>query len=156
MAMRATGQRARPELVQRYGLAGPLSQADEAALTQEMREAHCNLMPEAMLGSMVLVQRARDAQLADKLQAAAAGPHGALLIAGNGHGRRDRGVPAQLARAHDQAGATLAIGLLEVDASRREPGQYELPFDYVWFTPRATDEDPCDELRERFKSQAAH
>ena len=56
--------------------------------------------------------------------------------------------------------SALAIGLLEVEPSLREPAQYAaqlgsdaLPFDYAWFTPRATDEDPCAELRERFKKK---
>jgi hypothetical protein len=25
-----------------------------------------------------------------------------------------------------------------------------LPFDYVWFTPRVDDEDPCEKFKSRF------
>jgi uncharacterized iron-regulated protein len=145
-----------PELTRRFALDAALPAAQEAELRAEMRDAHCGMLPESMLGSMVLVQRARDAQFADKLHAAAAGADGALLIAGNGHARRDRGVPAQLARALGTS--ALAIGLLEVQPGLLEPAQYRdqlggdaLPFDYVWFTPRTDDDDPCAELRARLK-----
>ena len=50
--------------------------------------------------------------------------------------------------------AVLSVALLEVQADLREPAQYaagfgseRLPFDFVWFTPRASDEDHCAELR---------
>ena len=81
-----------PGLTQRFALATPLPAAEDAELRDEMREAHCGMLPEAMLGSMVLVQRARDAQFADKLHDATERADGALLIAGNGHACRDRGV----------------------------------------------------------------
>ena len=57
-----------------------------------------------------------------------------MLIAGNGHVRKDRGVPWYLARMRPDA-RIVSVGLIEVAAGRRRPA--ELPFDYVWFTPRA-------------------
>jgi uncharacterized iron-regulated protein len=108
---------------------------------------------------MVLVQRTRDAQLAERLYEGAGQNHGALLVAGNGHVRRDRGVPAQLQHAY--GAKSLAIGLLEVRAEVMTPDGYAesfgtraLPFDYVWFTPRASDTDHCAELRERMRAHA--
>jgi uncharacterized iron-regulated protein len=141
-----------PELARRFGLAQPLAPELHAALRAEMRDAHCGLLPDAMLDAMVLVQRARDARLAERMHAAAAVADGAVLIAGNGHVRTDRGVPAALARAFG-VGAT-ALALHEVRAGANAASDYaaawdspRLPFDHVWFTPRISDADHCDELR---------
>jgi uncharacterized iron-regulated protein len=141
-----------PALVETFGLAAPLQAEVQATMRHEMSEAHCGLLPEGMLDSMVLVQRARDASLAERLHEGVEGGRGALLIAGAGHVRRDQGVPAQLTRAY---GATsLAIALLQVNAEDATADRYAadfearvLPFDFVWFTPRANDVDPCAELR---------
>ena len=73
----------------------------------------------------------------------------AVLIAGTGHTRRDRGVPRDLAT-HDANRPIVSVAFVEVERELKEPKAYaarwharELPFDFVWFTPRATDEDPC-------------
>jgi uncharacterized iron-regulated protein len=146
-----------PGLDQAFGLRIPLPPDAQAALRDEMREAHCGLLPEAMLDSMVVVQRARDALLAERLHEGSVNGHGALLIAGAGHVRRDWGVPAQLERAY--GAKSLAIGLLEVRANFTTPDDYAgdfhargLPFDFVWFTPRGSDVDHCAEMREHMKA----
>jgi hypothetical protein len=43
-----------------------------------------------------------------------------------------------------------SVGLIEVDPEESDPAAYAarfhgtaLPFDYVWFTPRADEQDPC-------------
>jgi uncharacterized iron-regulated protein len=99
---------------------------------------------------MVLAQRARDAALADGMLATAR--DGAVLIAGSGHVRADRGVPSYLrARAPEASIATLAP--LEVRDGWTRPEDYEaayggrLPYDWVWFTPRMNDVDPCASFR---------
>ena len=91
---------------------------------------------------MMRVQRARDAMMADRL-AATSGRGGGVLIAGNGHVRKDRGVPWYLARLRPGA-RSVSIGLLEVRDGVLEPPS-GLPYDYVWFTPRVDDGgEPCD------------
>lgn len=67
---------------------------------------------------------------------------GAVLITGNGHVRRDLGVPRYL-----QGAGCFSLGLLEVGAGKVALADY-LPAggianDFVWFTARATREDPC-------------
>jgi uncharacterized iron-regulated protein len=84
-----------------------------------------------MLEPMALAQRARDATMAERMRAL---PPPVVLIAGDGHARTDRAVPAHLP-------AALAIAFVEVDPGVRDPKA--APYDYVWYTPRATDEDPC-------------
>jgi uncharacterized iron-regulated protein len=148
-----------PELVERFALDQPLEPRLAAALRQEMSDAHCGLLPETMLDSMVLVQRTRDARLAERLRVASEQHDGAVLIAGAGHVRTDRAVPVLLQQAYAQP--ALSIGLLEVrhgltDAAAHAyaHGAAGLPFDYVLFTPRASDTDHCAELREHMRGGA--
>ncbi len=142
-----------PELVRRFGLDQPLPSDAQARLRREMADAHCGLLPESMLDAMVLVQRARDAQLAERLHEGAERAGGAVLIAGAGHVRDDQGVPSALARAYGTP--SLALGLVEVQHGLIQPERYaevfdtqSLPFAYVWFTPRISDVDHCAELRQ--------
>lgn len=53
-----------------------------------VRLGHCNQLPEALLPGMARAQIARDVMMAETLQNAG---HDAVLIAGNGHVRRDIG-----------------------------------------------------------------
>lgn len=138
----------------RLGLDRPLPAAAQSAMIEEMSRAHCGEAPPALLEGMVLAQRARDAQMALSL-AEAADPDGAVLIAGAGHVRRDRGVPAYLsARAPGLRIVTIAF--LEVTQGQDQPADYArsfgtdvLPFDYAWFTPRYDDVDRCRAARAR-------
>ena len=143
------GRAALPEpLLRSLARDEPLAPAVEEGLRQEMAEVHCGRLPPELLDPLVLAQRARDAEMARRLLAADRGS-GAVLIAGAGHVRRDRGVPALLGR--DAPGrASLAVAFVEVSPSRRAPGDYagdysapSLPFDVVVFTPAAERADPC-------------
>jgi uncharacterized iron-regulated protein len=66
----------------------PLSQA----LSREVQEAHCNLLPSSAVEPMVRIQRLRDAYLA-RAMSSASERDGAVLIAGAGHVRKDWAVP---------------------------------------------------------------
>jgi uncharacterized iron-regulated protein len=127
---------------------------------REMAESHCQELDPGLLQGLVRAQRARDAQMALRVAAAAEGADGAVLVTGNGHARVDRGVPVWLRRVRP-GGTSLSIGLLEADGELRWPRQYAeefgdaLPFDYVIFTPRAVREDPCEPLRRRNRDAAA-
>lgn len=141
-----------PELISTFDLRAELPPRVQDALRAEMRDAHCGLLPDSMLDRMVLVQRVRDAELSDELVRLET-HGGGVLIAGNGHVRGDRGVPALLRR---RKSVVVAVGFLEVHAEWSRPADYvgafgvsRLPFDYVWFTPRASDVDHCAELRKK-------
>lgn len=128
---------------------GPLPAEVAEEMRKEMGESHCGELPESMLAPMVLGQRARDAQMAEVL--AGLGEPGGILIAGAGHTRTDRGVPAYLP---DAGGRIASVLLVEVSGKRHEPAAYAedfgkgpLPFDWVIFTPRAKRPDPCAALR---------
>jgi uncharacterized iron-regulated protein len=130
----------------------PLPGPVQAHMASEIREAHCGALGEGSVERMVLAQRARDAQMARSLVRADRGD-GGVLIAGAGH-VRDHGVPAHLADLAPGA-PVAAVGLLEVRAGDDAPLLYargpegRLPFDYVWFTPRTDDRDPCEAFRRR-------
>jgi uncharacterized iron-regulated protein len=145
-----------PVFAARYGLDRPLAPEVQAAMAQEIHAAHCGYAVEAQVNAMLLVQRARDAQMADNL-AAAGQQDGAVLIAGAGHVRRDYGIPTYLASSTPEA-SVISVAFLEVSQDRLEPTAYvgrfgrpTFPFDYVWFTPRVDDDDPCVAFEEQLK-----
>ena len=122
----------------------------EATLVDELRASHCGQLPENLLGPMALAQHARDAQMAEVLAHAGA-KDGGVLIAGGGHARLDRGVPYYLAL--DAPGATvMSVSFRELQHGETAAASYALdegPFDYVWFTPRGSDDDPCAAFKRR-------
>jgi uncharacterized iron-regulated protein len=138
-----------PEVVSSLGLDRPLAPPLEASLEQEMRSSHCGQLPEAMVVPMALAQRARDGQMAARMLAAAKGGSPVVLVAGAGHVRIDRGVAARLREVKPDA-RVFSTAFVEVEGALATPEAYaprfqaaRLPFDFVWFTPRARDEDPC-------------
>ena len=123
------------------GLSGlpPAAPGLVAALERDIAEGHCGQRPEAKrLSGMVEAQRARDARLAAAMTASS------VLITGNGHARRDRGVPLYL-----KDPAVVSVAFLEVEPGKTAPREYlrdfysEASFDFVWFTGRHERADPC-------------
>jgi hypothetical protein len=78
-------------------------------------------------------------------------------VAGAGHVRNDYGIPVYLA-AKAAGKQVISVAFLEVDKQKSEPQNYalpypdgRLPFDYVWFTPRVDDENPCEKFKSQFE-----
>lgn len=117
-----------------------------AAMTTEQVEAHCGHIPASRARPFARIQIARDALMAEALRKAAGASGKAVLIAGSGHVRRDRGVPFHLVRRGIQANVLL---LAPVEVRQGAPGAetYSTNFDYLWFTPRQKRGDPCTEFR---------
>jgi uncharacterized iron-regulated protein len=137
---------------QRLGLDEPPAPAVVEDMREEMFESHCRLMPKSAMGPLIEVQRARDAVMAEHM--VDGGSAGAVLIAGNGHVRADRGVPAYLRRLAPGR-QIVTVAMVEADVDKPDPRSYAdrfggLPFDYIWFTARANERDHCAELRKRF------
>jgi len=124
----------------------PLPDAARLKLEQVIEDGHCGQAPRNILPGMVAAQRARDAIMAQTLQAHAP----AVLIAGNGHVRRDFGVPHYLAH-YPQGDDVGVLGFIEVDAAQLAPTDYVTAgapeYDYIAFTPRTPRPDPCKGLR---------
>jgi uncharacterized iron-regulated protein len=97
---------------------------------------------------MALTQRARDAAIALAISSARGAT---LLIAGNGHVRRDLGVPLYLPPGEN----ALSVGFLETRAAETDPRGYahgagsEASYDYIWFTAPHPRPDPCEALKKR-------
>ena len=120
-----------------FGLDQALPKAQLQERLQAQFEAHCEAMPLEMMGGMVEAQRFRDAAFADVVARAYEADGGpVVLIAGNGHARRDWGVPAVLAVAMPEL-KVLSVGHLEA------PVDEEPPFDLWLLTKAAAREDPC-------------
>jgi len=137
-----------------------LDPGTRTAMRWELHRSHCDMLPAAMIDGMIVMQRVRDAFLALRLSDAAAGADGGVLIAGAGHARADRAVPAHLARMAPGR-SVAAVAWIEVVEDETAPHAYAgafgatvLPFDYVWFTPRADDEDPCAAFAARRKARS--
>jgi uncharacterized iron-regulated protein len=141
------------ERVKALRLDQPFPPALEAPLLDELRTSHCGQLPETMLAPMALAQHARDAQMAEQV-AAWGQEDGAVLIAGSGHVRRDRGVPYFL-QLRQPGVSMLSVAMVEVQHGITEPAAYLVdtattpPFDFEWFTPRANDDDPCARFKQR-------
>ncbi|MGE0855151.1 MAG: ChaN family lipoprotein, partial [Hyphomicrobiaceae bacterium] len=138
----------------RLGLEADLGKANADALATEIAEGHCGLLPASSLPAMSRVQRLRDARMADALLVAGEWK-GGILIAGNGHVRRDRAVPWYMQERGIADGEITAVMHVEVSEGETDPTAYlgklggEGPVaDFVVFTPRTERPDPCETMRE--------
>jgi uncharacterized iron-regulated protein len=120
-----------------------LDEAAERKLDHDLIEGHCGKLPEKYLLRMRFAQRMTDLSLAHNLL----DRHPSLLIAGNGHVRRDYGVPQILASVAPER-KVVSIGFLELGGDSQDllqsvSGQY----DFIWITERAERKDPCENFK---------
>ncbi len=110
------------------------------AQTALIEASHCGLVDAPTARRMALAQVARDQAMARLVQQHAA--MGVVLIAGNGHVRRDIGVPRWLDATLQ--GRVEVVGQVE-RAADAPPGA----FDRTVITPPQAREDPCTAMRRR-------
>jgi uncharacterized iron-regulated protein len=120
------------------GLDRPIAADWQRALEREIDRGHCGALPAALWPRMAQAQFARDAVMADVLRRHS--QRGAVLLAGNGHVRRDLGVPRWLGA---EAPRVFALGLLERDDTHTPPGA----FDATLRTEVAERSDPCADFK---------
>ena len=136
----ATGDAALPAPLASAYRAAPLGTEATQRLNQDLIDGHCGQLPERYLAPMRLVQRATDASMADALLS----HRPAVLVAGNGHVRKDYGVP-QILRALAPTLKIVSVGFVEDGADRQELVQsLDGRYDYLWLTDRAGRSDPCE------------
>jgi len=123
------------------GLAQPIEPSTQAAQEREIDAGHCGMLPAPMWAAMARAQFARDAVMAQVLRES--GANGAVLIAGNGHVRRDIGVTRWLAPA-EQA-RVVTIGFVEAPVV----ADFAAAFDRVVPVPAAPRADPCEAFAKR-------
>jgi uncharacterized iron-regulated protein len=122
------------ETIIRFHLSDPLPTDIQAEETRSVIEGHCHMLPADMTAGTVTAQIARDVWMAKSLLDGLAVSHGAVLIAGNGHVRRDVGVirwlPPEVVR------NTQVHGFVE-------PGESGENFDVVHVVKAHERPDPC-------------
>lgn len=102
-----------------------------------MESGHCGKMPDNIVPSMVRAQVARDVWMAKVVADNA--DRGVVLLAGNGHVRRDLGVPVWLPASQQ---ASLQIHGYVEDASGNKPGDTSL-YDVSHVVKTHARPDPC-------------
>lgn len=122
------------------GLDRPIDPAWQSAQEKEIDAGHCHALPASVWPRMARAQFARDAVLARAVADHA--DSGVVLLAGNGHVRRDIGVARWLPV---DPGRVFAVGFLE-DDDRATPGA---AFDAVVRTAPAERSDPCAAFERR-------
>jgi len=126
----------------RLGLDQPIAADWQAAHEREIDAGHCNALPPSAWPRMARAQLARDAVMAEALRQHA-GESGVVLLAGNGHVRRDIGVPRWLGAAWQ--GRVFTVAYLETD----DDATPLTIFDAVVHTAPAPRPDPCAAFRPR-------
>jgi len=126
---------------ERLGVDPVWTPARNATLRSLIVEGHCG-QDDPVVDSIVVVQRVRDAVMADAILEA---PHTVAII-GRGHARADVGVPLYLAQ-RAPGKHVVSLGMVEAESGKDRPQDYAdaAPgvHDFVWFTPRAGRADPC-------------
>lgn len=126
-----------PQGVKDYKLDQPLPVALAAAQQQEIVAGHCNMLPEMMVGGMVNAQVARDIWMARIIREQQ--PKDVVLIAGNGHVRKDVGVGYWL----NQVAPALTVRSIGFIEGREDAGRY----DSIQTLAPQTRDDPCKQVK---------
>ncbi len=146
------------DIRRRLALEFTLEEPLQKALLDELFKGHCEMVAPALLFPMVDVQHFRDAIFArNMIDAAADAKSGAaVLIAGNGHVRADRGVPVYLAKQSPIPLKIISVMMAETANGTEDPlssiakapdGQPAA--DFFWFTPGLEREDPCQDFKKQ-------
>lgn len=125
------------------GAGRPLSDTSMVELREEIVASHCGHAPDAMVEMMVQAQQYKDAFMAKQIQEA---NQKSVLIAGTGHTRATKGMPRFFS-----SDDISVVHLIEVEPAKQDIGSYQQNSDYVIFTPRMTNDDPCDIFREQLE-----
>lgn len=124
----------------------PLDSAAQRTLDQTLVDGHCGQLPASAIPPLRDAQAARDAAMATALASAPAG-RGAWLLAGNGHVRKDFGVPRLLPAVRPGA-RVVSVGFLEAGEGGALPSAAERAvYDVVWVTDAVSRPDPCAAFR---------
>ncbi|GGY72644.1 ChaN family lipoprotein [Pseudoduganella plicata] len=120
-----------------YRLGEPVSADWRKAQEREIQAGHCDMVPAMMLPGMVNAQMARDVWMAKLIREQQ--PRDVVLIAGNGHVRKDIGVPRWLTT----YGPRLTIETIGYVEGKAAPGQ----FDAMKVVPAVKRPDPCAKFK---------
>ncbi len=123
----------------RFGLDQPLPEDEQATREEAQFAAHCDALPREMLPGMVDAQRFRDAAFARSILQALEETGGPVaVIAGNGHVRKDWGIPVYLSHAAPEV-TVLSVGQIE----DQDTPPVDAPYDLWILSAPAERDDPC-------------
>lgn len=132
-----------PEAIAGLPLDPGLPPEARASLAEEIVDTHCGMADEALVDKMLRAQLLKDTWMARAMTAQPEGP--VVLVAGNGHTRGDRGVPIWVTPAPDRQ---VVVAFVEVQADTTDPTAVDPEgADWLVFTPRHDDDDPCARFR---------
>ncbi len=117
---------------------------DESVLQRQrdgIRESHCGLLPDSQIAPMTRIQLVRDQRLAQTAVQAIIPGKTVVLVAGNGHVRRDLGVPLHL-----PPGTVYKVVAAQAGTDASAP-----PADTVWSTAALAPRDHCAELKQQMQ-----
>jgi uncharacterized iron-regulated protein len=123
------------------GLDQPIAADWQAAQEREIDAGHCHALPRSMWPPMARAQFARDTVMAAALRQHATS--GVVLLAGNGHVRRDIGVPRWVSGVWRDRIFTVAY------TERGNDSELASAFDAVVQTAPASRPDPCADFKKR-------
>ena len=116
----------------------------------QIREGHCQLLPESQIGPMTRVQIARDRSLASTAEGAMRAGQTVLLVAGNQHVRRDLGVPVHLGAQVKARVVLMQSGDDSTTAgTRTDASVNQTVADRIWQTVPVPAKDHCAEFKAR-------
>jgi uncharacterized iron-regulated protein len=113
-----------------------------ARLLQLVEDGHCGMLPPQQIAPMARLQQLRDRAMGDTIERARRANPRVLLLAGNGHVRRDFGVPFYLTAGRAPV-RVISVGFVEQGDVSELPRQY----DYTVFVRPHPRTDPCAALR---------
>ncbi len=115
----------------------------------QIREGHCQLLPESQIGPMTRVQIARDRTMASTAESAVRAGQTVLLVAGNQHVRRDLGVPLHLGAQVKARVVVMQSGDDSVSANAGTGNANQPEADRIWHTAPVPVQDHCAEFKAR-------
>ncbi len=119
-----------------------LSTSAKRQLDQDLIDGHCGKLPNQYLEPMFKVQRLTDISMARVMIE----HQPAILLAGNGHIRKDYGVPQVLASLAPSR-SNVSVGFVEEEKrDAKTLKDLHQQYDFIWITPSIKREDPCANL----------
>ena len=128
--------------IEKIKLRMPLDGVATELLRKEIFDGHCKMIPDEQVRKMIPIQRARDAALVKGYMNEADTSAVTVFILGNGHARKEFGVPSLL-RNIDPTLKVWSVGIQEIGSDVYPDGA----FDKVFITEKVQREDPCVSMK---------
>ena len=121
----------------------PLSDSAQTELQEEISASHCGHASDGMVKMMINAQQYKDAFMSKEIRDS---EKKSVLIAGTGHTRQGKGMP----RFFNEESVAV-VHMVEVLPQNEDITSYGQDADYLIFTPRMSNEDPCEVFRKQLE-----